>query len=380
MAKLTAMFVRKVTKPGRYGDGNGLYLRVMPSGSRQWVQRIAIHGKRCDMGLGGFPMTSLREARQMAFENRKLARSGGDPLALREGAKVPTFLEALEVVIDNYRPTWRDAGKSEKQWRASMETYALPKLGRMPVSAINTRHVLGALLPIWHEKRETAQRVRQRIGAVMKWSIAKGYRFDNPAGSAIGAALPKNGGKRSHHQSLPYGEVAGALAKIQASDALVASKLCFEFLTLTATRSGEARLARWSEFDLEAATWTIPGERTKTGRAFTVPLSDAALAVLAGAAEISDGSGLAFPSVTGRALSDSSLSKLCRKNNIGCVPHGMRSSFRVWAAEQTDFPREVCEAALAHVVKNRVESAYLRTDMLEKRRELLQAWSSYLSI
>ena len=379
MTKLTARFVQTVSEPGRYGDGNGLYLRVMPSGSRQWVQRLSIHGKRCDMGLGGYPLVSLAEARQAAFENRKLARAGGDPLALRDAGKVPTFAEALEVVIENYRPTWRNAGKSEKQWRASMATYALPKLGRMPVSAANTRHVLGVLLPIWHAKRETAQRVRQRIGAVMKWSIAKGYRFDNPAGTAIGAALPKNGAKVRHQRALHYSKVAGAIAKIRASDASVASKLAFRFLILTATRSGETRLARWDEFDLEARTWAVPGERTKTGRKFVVPLSVAAMDILREAAEIADGGGLVFPSSAGKALSDSTLSKLARENRLGAVPHGFRSSFRNWAAEATDAPREVAEACLAHVVKNRVEAAYLRTDMLDKRAEVMSQWAAFVA-
>jgi len=351
----------------------------MPSGSRQWVQRIAIYGKRCDLGLGGYPMVSLAEARKVAFENRKLARAGGDPLALREQGKVPTFAEALEVVIDNYRPTWRDQSKSERQWRASMEAYALPKLGRIPVNAINTRHVLGVLLPIWHTRRETAKRVRQRVGAVMKWSIAKGYRFDNPAGTAIGAALPKNGGKVRHHRSLHYSEVAGALAKIRASEASLACKLCFEFLTVTATRSGETRLATWAEIDMDARTWTIPGARTKTGREFVVPLSDRALSILAEASEIRDASGFLFPSPTGRALSDSTVSKLCRENRVGCVPHGMRASFKTWASEATDFPRETIEASMAHVLRNRVEAAYMRGDMLKKRAALAQRWADFLA-
>lgn len=377
--KLTAVMVRNVSKAGRYIDEHGLFLHVRASGSKSWGQRIVIHGKRCDLGLGSVSMVTLAEARRQALENRRLARSGGDPLALRDQDMVPTFAEALETVIDNYRPTWRNAGKSEAQWRASMETYALPKLGRMPVSAINTRHVLGVLLPVWHAKRETAQRVRQRIGAVMKWSIAKGFRFDNPAGSAIGAALPRNGGKVRHHRALPYGEVAGAMAKIAASEASVACKLAFRFLVLTATRSGETRLARWDEFDLGSATWAIPGERTKTGREFVVPLSDAALAVLAEAAEIADGGALLFPSPTGRALSDSTLSKLARENDLGCVPHGFRSSFRTWAGEATDFPREVAEAAMSHVVKGRVEAAYMRGDLLEKRRQLMAQWAQYVA-
>ena len=377
-SKLSAAFVRTIAKPGKYGDQHGLILRVMPSGSKQWIWRGTVRGRRVDMGLGGWPYVSLAEARQAAFEHRKLARAGGDPLALKRRPNVPTFAEAVETVIAIHEPNWKNGSRSAAIWRSSLGRYAMPGLGRKRVSDIDTSDVMAVLLPIWAGKRETAKRVRQRIGAVMKWAIAQGYRHDNPAGDAIAAALPKNGVPKKHMRALPYPEVAGGIAKIHQSAAWTGTKLALEFLVLTAARSGEVRGARWSEVDLEARTWTVPVERMKMGKPHRVPLSARALEVLSEAREIADDSGLLFPSVTGRSLSDSTLSKLCRENSVGCVPHGFRSSFRDWAAECSDAPREVCELALAHVNADRVEAAYMRSDLFEKRRELMEAWASYL--
>ena len=216
---------------------------------------------------------------------------------------------------------------------------------------------MSILLPIWTTKAETAKRVRQRIGAVMRWAVAQGYRQDNPAGDAIGTALPKNGVVRKHQRALPHSEVAAAIARIRGTDAYRATVLAFEFLVLTAARSGEVREARWDEIDLDAATWTIPADRTKMKREHRVPLSSRALAVLSETLQLQDRTGLVFPSVTGRSLSDATLSKLVRENGIKAVPHGFRSSFRSWAAELSDAPREVAELALGHVNPDKVEAA-----------------------
>ena len=223
------------------------------------------------------------------------------------------------------------------------------------------------------EKRETARRVRQRISAVMRWAVAQGYREDNPAGDAIGAALPKTGVRTRHQPALPYPEVRGAMERVRASKAYPSTVLAFEFLVLTACRSGEVRGARWEEMDLEAREWRVPAERMKTNRIHRVPLSTGALAVLREARSVVDGSDLVFPSVRGGALSDATLSKMVRDLGIGAVPHGFRSSFRDWAAECSEAPREVCELALAHVNSDRVEAAYRRTDLFERRRELMEA-------
>ena len=377
--KLTATVLRKATKPGKYYDHNGLFLRVCKGGSKQWVQRITVHGRPVEMGLGGWPLVSLEEAREEAFENRRTARRGGNPLALKRDMRVPAFADALDKVIGLHKGAWRDA-RTESNWRSSMDVYALPRLGRMPVDAVTTGEVLAILMPIWNTKRETARKVRHRIGAVMKWAVAEGHRQDNPAGDAIGAALPKNGAHVAHHRALPHSEVADAIATVNATGAGHTSKLAFEFLVLTACRSGEVRLATWNEIELVAATWTIPAARMKAGREHKVPLSSRALAILTEARALADGSGLVFPATRyGRPLSDSSISKLLRENGIAAVPHGFRSSFRDWCGELTNSPREVAEACLAHTTANQVEAAYARSDLIAKRRALMQRWAEYLA-
>ena len=238
---------------------------------------------------------------------------------------------------------------------------------------------MAVLLPIWNEKRVTARRVRQRIGAVMRWAVAQGYREDNPAGEAIRAALPKNGFGPRHHRALPFAEVGGAIEMVRGSGAYPATVLAFEFLVLTACRSGEVRGAQWEEMDLEGREWRIPAERMKTHREHRVPLSRGALAVLREAQALADSSGLVFPSPRGRVLSEATISRLVRDLGIGAVPHGFRSSFRDWAAECSDAPREVCELALAHVNTNRIEAAYRRTDLFERRRALMEQWAAFLA-
>ena len=248
------------------------------------------------------------------------------------------------------------------------------------MNRIHTSNVMAVLLPIWNEKRETAKRVRRRISAVMRWAVAQGYREGNPAGEAIGAALPRNGVRPRHHPALPYAEVAGAIATVRASGAYPATVLAFEFLVLTACRSGEVRGARWKETDLAGREWRIPPERMKTGREHRVPLSSGALAMLREARVLADGSGVVFPSVRGRPLSEVAISKLVRELKIGAVPHGFRSSFRDWAAECSDAPREVCELALAHVNTNAIEAAYRRTDLFERRRALMEQWGEFVAV
>ena len=269
--RLNARVAATVTKPGRHGDGNGLYLLVKPSGAKSWVIRTVVRGRRCDIGLGGYPLVSLAEARAAAFDNRKLARAGGDPLALKRRPDIPIFEDAARTVIEIHKPTWRDGGKSAGQWEASLRQYAFPRLGAKRVDTITTADVMAVLLPIWTAKAETARRVRQRIGTIMKWAVAQGYRDDNPAGDAIGAALPKANGARRHFRAVHHSEVGDVIRAVRESQASLASRLAFEFLVLTAARSGEVRGAAWSEMDTDGATWTIPGERMKGGREHRVP-------------------------------------------------------------------------------------------------------------
>ena len=248
----------------------------------------------------------------------------------------------------------------------------------MPVDAIAGADVMAVLLPIWFTKRNTARNVRQRIGAVMKWAVAQGHRPDNPAGDALSAALPNNTGPRCHQRALPHAEVGDALLRVRASGANPGTVLAFEFLVLTAARSGEVRNARWEEFGLEGAVWTIPAERMKAGREHRVPLSARALGVLDEARRL-PGAGTVFPSPTGRTQPHHYMARLLRELEIDAVPHGFRSSFRDWAAECTDAPREVCELALAHVNSDRVEAAYRRSDLFDRRRVLMNDWAAYVA-
>ncbi|WP_423927270.1 tyrosine-type recombinase/integrase [Candidatus Palauibacter sp.] len=379
--RLTGLFVRNVGHNGRtgadkYGDQHGLILRVLPSGSKQWIWRGTVRGKRVDLGLGGYPYVTLAEARQKAFEFRKTARSGGDPRLVTRAS--PTFEDAAETVIAIHRASWRPGGKSEGQWRASLRDYAMPRLGAKGVDEITTADVMEVLLPIWSSKPETARRVRQRIGAIMKWAVAQGYRESNPAGDAIGSALPRHGTGRQHFRALPHGEVGAALETIRASQAWPATKLAFEFLVLTAVRSGEVRHATWKEMDLGTATWTVPGERTKSGRTHRVPLASRALEILQEARRHAGEDGLVFPSPTNRVLSDSTFSKLLRENGVLAVPHGFRTSFRVWCGD-TGVAREVAEAALSHVVRDKVEAAYARGTLFARRRTVMEDWADYVA-
>lgn len=375
---LTAQTVKAATEPGKYFDGHGLYLRVEANGSRFWVQRIVIRGKRSELGLGSASLVSLAEARAAALENRKLARSGGDPLqARREAQAVLNFEEAARRVHALHKPTWKNE-KHGDQFINTLETYAFPRLGKLKVQDVTTADVLAVLSPIWTTKAETARRVRQRIGTVMKWAIAQGWRQDNPAES-ISQALPKVSKVQEHRKALPYDAVADCIATVQASDAATATKLAFEFLVLTAARSGEVREAHWSEIDLAAKVWEIPAERMKMKRPYRVPLAPRAVAVLEQAGVLGDKSGLVFPAPrTGRALSDMTLSKLVKELGFAADIHGFRTSFRTWAQERTNYPREVAEAALAHLSGDAVERAYARSDVFEKRRKMMESWAAYL--
>ena len=283
-------------------------------------------------------------------------------------------------MISIHAGSWKPGGKNEQNWRSTMRDYVFPRLGDMPVDAVTGTDVMAVLLPIWTAKTETAGRgVRRRISVVMKWAVAQGHRADNPAGDAISAALPNNNAQVTHRAALPHAHVGVAVAKVRRSGAYRGAVLSFEFLVLTAARSAEVRGATWNEIDLEAAVWTVPAERMKAAREHRVPLSDRALAVLDEARrELAPAGNLVFPSQKGRMQGHHPMGKMMKVLQIGAVPHGFRSSFRDWVAECTETPREVCELALAHVNSDRVEAAYRRTDLFERRRVLMQQWSDYI--
>ena len=383
--RLSATFIRTVKQPGRYGDGRGgfglsLLVKPMSSGSisKSFSQRLRLHGKPFNIGLGSYPLVTLAEAREVALENARQVRAGIDPRSARKRqAAIPTFEEAAETVVAIHAKTWKAGSKTEMLWRSRLDEYAHPKIGGMPVSEVTSGDVLAVLTPIWAEKRETATKLRQHVGAVMRWSVAEGYRTDNPASAdVIGGGLPKTTAPRKHHRALPFANVTNALSTIKASDAYQATKDAIEFLTLTATRSGDVRGAMWTEIDGDV--WTIPGERMKSPRDHRVPLSIQAVEVLDRAREYQDTSGLIFPSLRRKVLSDNTLSKLFRDLEIAGTPHGMRSAFRDWAAEKSDVPREIAEHALAHIEGSETERAYRRTDYFERRRGLMQDWAAYI--
>ena len=376
---LAAIFVAKTRKPGRYADGNGLYLIVEPSGSRRWEQRILIRGKRRTLGLGGYPLVSLAAAREKALENRRVARAGHDPLTTRHAVtRVPTFAHATARVFELRKPGWRSA-RHAAQWISSLNEYAMPRLGARSVAEIDAAEIIDVLSPLWHTMPVTAQRLRQRIGVVLKWAIAQGYRRDNPA-DAVPYALGPQSRRPVHQASIHHSEVADAISKVRESTASKAARLALEFLVLTAARTGEVTGATWQEIDLTACTWTVPAERTKPDREHRVPLSNRAVEILTEARTLGDGYGLVFPGPkTGRAMFRARLSRLLRQLGIPAVPHGFRSSFRDWAAECTNASHAVMEAALAHTNPNKAEAAYARSDLFEKRRELMAEWAHYLN-
>ncbi|RVG27162.1 site-specific integrase [Sinorhizobium meliloti] len=375
------MKVRQVSEPGRYADGNGLYLVVDESGAKRWLLRVVVQGKRKDIGLGGLSLVSLAEARERALDYRKLARSGGDPLAAKRAASkiVPTFKVAAETVHAEHKSVWKN-GKHNKQWIDTLKQYAFPTIGEVRVDRIDTPDILKILAPIWLTKAETARRVRQRIGTVMDWAKAAGHRVgDNPI-DGVARGLPKQPAKDQHHKALPYAAVPQFLTELNATHSGEIAKLSFEFLILTATRTSETLEAIWDEFDLETALWTIPAERMKAKREHRIPLCERCLEILGNAKELSTGSRFVFP---GRSLkkpqSNMVFLKIIKTMKAKTTAHGFRSSFRDWASEATAFPREIAEMALAHTIENKVEAAYRRGDLLEKRREMMGEWSNYVT-
>ena len=393
--KLTKAYVTQVEKPGKYLDQDGLILRVKPSRKRgvtkSWIQRLTEvmpdgRPKQVDRGLGPWPLISLTEARGLAFENRRRAydRRLETKRAAILAPAVPTFSEAAKQVKALKVQTLKGgaSSKAARQWLDAMERYAFPVLGRLPVDRVSARHVIDVLQPLWTVKHSTGQLLLQRIGAILDWSVSLEYRKDRPTSAAILAGLPRLNGTahKTHHKALPYDQVGKALKTIRATRAAKASKLALEFLILTATRTSETRLAQWSEIKFDSATWIIPAERMKGSRPHRVPLSDRAIAILREARQ-GNNAEFVFVGYQGKPLSESTLNRLCAQHIDGS-PHGFRSTFRDWIAEQTDASREVAESCLAHVRGNgetATQRAYFRSDLLERRRTLMQDWADFLA-
>ena len=377
MAKLTANGVKAADKPGRYGDGEGLFLLVGRSGGKSWMVRVQKDGRRRDIGLGSAAKGSLKLARERAAIARSQVEAGIDPVAeRRKSAGIPTFREAAALVHAEQKAGWKN-GKHQAQWLSTLEAYAFPAFGDRSVRTIDTSAVRDALVPIWLTKPETARRLRQRIRTVIDWAVAKGYREHALAMTVIDKALPKQRGKVKHHKALPYAELPVFMPILRERETM--GRLALELAILTATRSGEVRLAQWSEFDLDKREWRIPAERMKAGREHVVPLSERVLTLIERMkAYKQSGCDLVFPGQKrGQPLSDMTLTKALRDMGKDITAHGFRSTFRDWVAEQTNWSADLAEAALAHVVSDKTVAAYQRGTMLEKRRELMAAWAQY---
>jgi len=387
--RLSPRRIETERKRGRFADGGGLYLQVGEKGTKSWLFRFMLDGKARQMGLGAVHTISLPEAREAALKCRKLLHEGMDPIEARKEALISqqlqtasamTFKECAEAYIKSHSAGWRNA-KHTAQWTSTLKTYVFPVFGSLPVQAVDTALVMKALDPIWQVKTETASRVRGRIEAILDWAKARNYREgENPARwkGHLDNLLPARSKvkKVKHHAALPYDEIGSFMNQLAERESVSARGL--EFQILTAARTGEVMGANWAEIDIDKALWTIPAERTKTDVEHRVPLSTSVIALLEHMREISS-SEFVFPGAkAGKPLSSMAFLQLLKRMGRGdLTAHGFRSTFRDWAAERTAFPREVAEMALAHTIGDKVEAAYRRGDLFEKRRKMMDAWADY---
>lgn len=391
--KLTQLQVSRLKEPGLYGDGAGLWLKVTDSGTRSWIFRYTFTGRERWTGLGPYPEVTLAEARDLALEYRRQVRTGIDPLQAKQAAKADLAAQQASVVsfdwcakqyIEAHRAGWSNA-KHAEQWTNSIATYASPLIGELPVGAIETAHVMRVLEPIWTTKSETASRLRGRIESILDWSTVRQYRSgENPARwkGHLDTLLPARSklARVRHHPALPWAEMAAFMVELQQQPGVGA--LALQFTILTAARSGEVRGMSWDEVDLETGIWTVPATRMKAGREHRVPLNGPAMLIISEMLIArSPGDSVIFPGVKNRQpLSDMTLTAVLRRmNRSDLTVHGFRSTFRDWAAEVTNYPNEMAEMALAHTVGDRVEAAYRRGDMFEKRRQMMMDWAVHCS-
>lgn len=385
--KLTPLAVGKLVKPGYYGDGAGLWLQVSPSRSKSWIFRFTLSGKQREMGLGAVHTVNLTEARAKAKECRQLLLEGKDPLDARrsikqaeavERAKAMSFDQCAAAYISSHRSSWKNE-KHISQWENTLETYARPFIGALPVTEIDSALVVKVLGSIWEAKTETATRLRGRIEKILDWATVSKYRQgENPArwrGHLENLlANPHKVAKVAHHPALPWRDIGAFVGTLRKQVGTAARAL--EFTILTAARSGEVRGATWAKIDLDAGLWVVPAERIKMGKEHRVPLSASVIALINDLPREGD---LVFPGAKEHTgLSDMSLTAVLRRmKRTDITVHGFRSTFRDWCAESTNFPREVCEHALAHSLPDKVEAAYRRGDLIDKRAQLMKAWADF---
>ena len=380
--ELTALKIKKLTIPGRYADGNNLYLEVDKSGARRWTLRVTILGRRRDMGLGGISTVSLEEARELAYQYRKIARSGGDPILERQKNRglQTTLIYCTKKVHEINLPTWKNE-KFAKQWLSSLEHHVFPTIGKLPISQVTSADILRVLTPIWNTKGDTAKKIKQRLRMIIKWARAQGYfQGDDPVELAE-QALPKQLKSDDHHKSLEFEKLPEMISNLRKSKISLPTKLALEFTILSACRTSEVLNAKWEEIDLTKLIWSIPSQRMKGGKVHQVPLTDRMTVILNDCKKLKTNNDLLFPSeINGEALSNNTMRLALKKRlKIDATVHGMRSSFKDWASETTNFANEVSEMALAHTISNKTELAYRRRTLIEKRRHLMQKWSDYLN-
>lgn len=383
MGKLNILTVKALKTPGRYADGDGLYVVVKSAGAKSWVLLHQLNGKRREIGLGSARTIGLAEARQEAVETRKRILAGIDPVEAKRASRrilaaMPTFREAALAVHAERERHWRNP-KHRAQWLSSLEAYAFPSIGGLAVDKVAGPAIRDLLAPIWNDKPETARRVLQRVKTVLDWAHAKGHRTEEAPSRSVMMGLPRQSKRPGNFAALPYQQVADLWQKVTGHD--TAGRLALRFAMLTAARSGEVRGATWEEIDLASARWTIPASRMKAQNEHVVPLSAAALVVLRMAERMRRGIAgePVFPGLKGKRMSDMTMLKVLRTAIGGAwTVHGLRSSFRVWAAEATAFPSEAAEAALAHVIPSKVVKAYLRSDYLDIRRTMMTQWATFI--
>ena len=376
---LTNKFVQRAhLDPGKYYHKDGIFLRVRKSGSRYFEQRITIEGKRCNPGLGPYPIVTLALAEQLARANQCMVDEGKDPLSMKRALKqsVPTVEELAPVAFATLRP--KSNPRHAKVWLRTLEKHVFAHLGKRMVSEVTPADILNVLMLIWHQKPAMARMVRRCLSDVMTYAIGAGYRSDNPAGKVLRSVLPRNTKQSGHHRAIPHADVPKLLAALREARAMKCSKLALGFIVFTAARSAEVRLATWDEIDFDARVWTIPAARMKVACEHQVPLSPLAIAILAAARKLGDDTGLIFPSRKGRPISDGTLSNVLNKLDFDCVPHGFRSTFRVWCGD-TGVSRELAEGCLAHVFGDPTQEAYKRSKWLEQRRPVMERWSAYVA-
>lgn len=388
--RLKGTAISRKAKPGRYADGGGLYLQVGPTGTKAWLYRFMLNGKAREMGLGAVDVVDIGSARSEAQECRKLVHKGIDPIEARRAGRLQslidasrnmTFRECAETYIEAHRASWKNA-KHGAQWSATLETYCMPTLGKLPVSQIDTGLVLKVLEgEFWLTKTETATRVRGRMEKILDWATARGYREGpNPARwqGHLDKMLPKPSKLKNvtHHAALHFEELPAFFRKLAVDTSGAARAL--QLIILTATRTSETLNARWSEIDLTNKIWTIPADRMKAGVEHRVPLSDAAVKIIKAQQKVALGDFVFAGAKAKMPLSNMAcLALLRRMKRTDLTVHGFRSTFRDWAAEKTNFARDVAEMALAHTIKDNVEAAYRRGDLLDKRRVMMAQWADY---